>query len=97
MPSTGVKSSKATTNIRNNMRHTTGVIVLNYNNAADTIACINSLRAVTEQECSHKIVVVDNCSARECVESIDRYVEAVHKVAANAAKLADWEKKSQKA
>lgn len=28
---------------------------------------------------------------------IDRYVEAVHKVAANAAKLADWEKKSKKA
>ena len=57
------------------MRHTTGVIVLNYNNAADTMACIDSLRAITEQECNHKIVIVDNCSARECVESIDRYVE----------------------
>ena len=30
-------------------------------------------------------------------EQIDRYVEAVHKVAANAAKLADWEKRQKKA
>ena len=58
------------------MTHTTGVIILNYNNAADTIACIGSLRAVTDIECRYKIVVVDNCSSDKCVEDIDHYIES---------------------
>lgn len=36
-----------------------GVVILNYNNASQTIDCVNSIK---QQECSLIICVVDNCS-----------------------------------
>lgn len=55
------------------MSHVTGVVILNYKNASDTIACINSLYQHTLQS-AYKIVVVDNGSDVACVEAIDRYI-----------------------
>lgn len=55
------------------MSHVTGVVILNYNNAADTIACINSLYQNTTQS-AYKIVVVDNGSTPRTTESIDRFI-----------------------
>ena len=55
------------------MSHITGVVILNYNNATDTIACVNSLYRHTNGS-AYKIVVVDNGSDAKTVEAIDRYV-----------------------
>ncbi|MBQ9475636.1 MAG: glycosyltransferase family 2 protein [Bacteroidales bacterium] len=49
----------------------TGVVVLNYNNAADTLACVNSLK-----ECCRggnwKLCVVDNASRPEVAEEVGK-------------------------
>ncbi len=55
------------------MSHITGVVILNYNNATDTIACVNSLYRHTNGS-AYKIVVVDNGSNARTIEAIDRYV-----------------------
>lgn len=55
------------------MRHTTGVIILNYNNDVDTISCINSL-CRTSNDTSYKIIVVDNASNSDCRAKVDEYI-----------------------
>ncbi len=55
------------------MTHTTGVIILNYNNDVDTIACIDSLCHTTNDN-SYKIIVVDNASNSECRANVDKYI-----------------------
>lgn len=55
------------------MRHTTGVIILNYNNDVDTISCIDSL-CRTSNDTSYKIIVVDNASNSDCRAKVDEYI-----------------------
>lgn len=48
------------------------VVILNYNNADDTIACINSFCLVDSISC--KLVIVDNNSTKECIERLRGYI-----------------------
>lgn len=41
-----------------------GIVILNYNNSAQTLACLESLYAHSRPD-SFKVCVVDNCSSRE--------------------------------
>lgn len=51
----------------------TGVVILNYNNAEDTISCIKSLYAHTPAE-SVKVVVVDNGSDSATIVAISDFI-----------------------
>lgn len=51
----------------------TGVVILNYNNAEDTICCIKSLYAHTPAE-SVKVVVVDNGSDSATISAISDFI-----------------------
>lgn len=53
-----------------------GVVILNYNNAAATIECLKSIVAHSDRA-YRKIVVVDNGSARECIEEVNAYIQSV--------------------
>ncbi len=59
-------------------RHRVGVIVLNYNGAALTRACVNSVLARTDPACDYRVLVVDNgsaladCAALAPLESLER-------------------------
>lgn len=51
------------------------VVVLNYNNAADTIDCVKSLAACEGQSCS--IIVVDNCSTDDSIAEMQAALAAI--------------------
>jgi len=51
----------------------TAIIILNYNNASDTINCIESV-CLYEATDIIKIVVVDNCSNNSTIKDIDDYI-----------------------
>ena len=53
----------------------TGIVILNYNNAKDTIACLRSLYATTAVD-KIRTVVVDNGSRSEVVEEIRAFISA---------------------
>lgn len=46
------------------------VVILNYNNATDTIACVDSLKSMNALNL--KIVLVDNKSNKECLDELER-------------------------
>lgn len=49
-----------------------GLIVLNYNNAGQTISCIKSIQKFNTADC--RIVVVDNCSTDDSWKVLDEYL-----------------------
>ena len=49
-----------------------GIIILNYNNAEQTIACVESIRRFNSASC--RIVVVDNCSADDSLSALGVYL-----------------------
>lgn len=49
-------------------KQVTGIVILNYNNASDTINCINSVETVNTS--AIKYIIVDNGSNAECVEGL---------------------------
>ncbi len=51
----------------------TGIVILNYNNATDTINCLRSLYAVTPAQ-SMRVIVVDNGSKKEVVEELKDFI-----------------------
>ena len=53
----------------------TGIVILNYNNATDTIACLRSLYATTAAE-KMRVIVVDNGSRKEVVEALEGFVSS---------------------
>lgn len=50
------------------------VIILNYNNARDTIECIKSLQSI--KSINIHVIVVDNGSSKECVEMLDSFIKS---------------------
>lgn len=52
-----------------------GIVVLNYNGAADTIACLKSLFNITYD--NYRIIIVDNSSSDESVNCILDYLKSV--------------------
>ena len=52
----------------------TGIVILNYNNAKDTIACLRSLYATTAAD-KIRTIVVDNGSRKEVVEQIKSFMD----------------------
>ena len=52
----------------------TGIVILNYNNAKDTIACLRSLYATTAAD-KIRTIVVDNGSYAEVVEEVKSFME----------------------
>lgn len=55
-------------------RRRIGVVVLNYENAEDTAACLESLRELRHPDTD--VVVVDNGSSAACVKAVERAVRA---------------------
>ena len=53
----------------------TGIVILNYNNAADTIACLRSLYATTAAD-KVRVIVVDNGSREEVVKELEEFITA---------------------
>ena len=51
----------------------TGIVILNYNNATDTISCLRSLYATTNID-KFRVVVVDNGSRREVVSQLSDFI-----------------------
>lgn len=53
-----------------------GIVILNYNNASATINCLRSIVANTD--CAYrKVVIVDNGSASECINEVNRYLQTM--------------------
>ena len=50
------------------------IILLNYNRAEDTIACLQSLRDISYN--NYTIVIVDNASTDDSMKEIDRYLQS---------------------
>lgn len=48
------------------------VVILNYNNATDTVACVDSLKGM--EDLNLKIILVDNKSNEECVEELEKKI-----------------------
>lgn len=53
-----------------------GIVILNYNNAGETIACIESI--IRYNTYPAKIIIVDNGSKETDVESMDNYMKTLH-------------------
>ena len=51
----------------------TGIVILDYNNAKDTINCIESVVKHTPRE-AYKLIVVENGSRQETTDVVERYV-----------------------
>lgn len=49
-----------------------GIVILNYNNAGQTIACVDSILRYNTAPC--RIVVVDNCSTDDSLSALNEYL-----------------------
>ena len=56
------------------MCNKTGIVILNYNNASDTIGCIDSVTGYSDLN-NIKLIVVDNGSRVEIAEKVGTYLK----------------------
>jgi GT2 family glycosyltransferase len=53
-----------------------GIIILNWNRKVDTLACLSSLENINSKSLHMSIYIVDNASADDSIEALNRYIDS---------------------